>query len=137
MKPTSAFQAVLFDLDGTLLDTANDLGAALNHVLAQHHLPEVSATDFRPVASDGAKGLLELGFGERLSHLDFEVLRKEFLDFYHNNIALHTCLYPQIADLIQHLDSNNIAWGIVTNKPEGLSQIFVTTLSRTLYRRRY
>ncbi len=60
-------QGVLFDLDGTLLDTANDLGEALNYVLVKHGQPPVKREVYRPVASDGAKGLLELGFGANLA----------------------------------------------------------------------
>lgn len=112
---------VLFDLDGTLLDTADDLGAALNHVLKLHGLPTVAAEKYRPVASDGAKGLLELGFGERISDFDFMTLRAQFLDYYENNIATHTALYPGVAQLLQTLESQQIPWAIVTNKPEGLT----------------
>jgi|TARA_B110000503_G_C6983802_1_gene344396 phosphoglycolate phosphatase len=113
--------AILFDLDGTLLDTANDLGAALNHVLVQHDMEKVTKERFRPVASDGAKGLLELGFGELLQHYDYEMLRKEFLNYYQENIAVHTCFYPGIEELLTNLIDNNIPWGVVTNKPIGLT----------------
>ena len=115
------YNAVLFDLDGTLLDTANDLGAALNYVLKQHNMPIVTKERFRPVASDGAKGLLELGFGEQLKEYDYEALRLEFLDYYQKNIAVHTCLYPGIDELLSALNEHNIPWGVVTNKPIGLT----------------
>ena len=75
------YNAVLFDLDGTLLDTANDLGEALNHVLSRYNMPLVTREKYRPVASNGAKGLLELGFGEQIAHFDYEKLRQEFLDY--------------------------------------------------------
>ena len=114
-------QAVLFDLDGTLLDTADDLGAALNFVLAKYNMPAVAREIFRPIASDGAKGLLELGFGDQLTQYDYEQLRVEFLDYYQANIAEHTRLYPGIAELINYLEQQSIPWGIVTNKPEGLT----------------
>lgn len=115
------YKAILFDLDGTLLDTANDLGAALNHVLTKHNLATVSKERFRPVASDGAKGLLELGFGGQLIHYDYESLRSQFLNYYQQNIAVHTCLYPGIKELLANLDENNIPWAVVTNKPIGLT----------------
>lgn len=117
--------AVLFDLDGTLLDTANDLGEALNYVLKNKGLEAVDREKYRPIASDGAKGLLELGFGEKLSEFDFDELRLEFLNYYEQNIAVHTCLYPGIEDLLSSLDGLDIPWGIVTNKPEYLSKILV------------
>ncbi len=118
-------KGVLFDLDGTLLDTANDLGEALNYVLKSKGLKTVDREIYRPVASDGSKGLLELGFGDRLCEFDFEQLRVAFLDYYQENIAIHTCLYPGIEDLLSSLDDLNIPWGIVTNKPEYLAQILV------------
>lgn len=121
MKGSSTINAVLFDLDGTILDTANDLGAALNYVLTKFEMPLISEEAFRPIASDGAKGLLTLGFGEQLANHNFEALRTLFLNYYEDNIATHTCLYPGIAELIQYLDNHNIVWGIVTNKPEGLT----------------
>ena len=114
--------SVLFDLDGTLLDTADDLGAALNFVLSQYGKPQVAAKDYRPVASDGALGLLTLGFGDAIKQFDYEILRQQFLDYYQENIAVHTCLYPGVAELLLHLETNNIPWGIVTNKPEGLTK---------------
>ena len=117
----SKYNAVLFDLDGTLLDTANDLGEALNFVLAKHDMPLVARERYRPVASDGAKGLLTLGFGEKLSHYDYEDLRQEFLEHYIANLNVHTCLYPGIEILINQLNKQNIPWGIVTNKPEDIT----------------
>ena len=72
--------ALLFDLDGTLVDTAQDLGAALNFVLRQHGMPEKSYDEYRPMASHGAKGLLQLGFGEALKDIDFGKARQSLLD---------------------------------------------------------
>lgn len=122
---TSTFKGVLFDLDGTLLDTADDLGAALNHVLTSKGLETVSRERFRPVASDGALGLLTLGFGDRLNEFDFAQLRAQFLSFYENNIAVHTRLYDGVANLLSFLDNNEIPWGIVTNKPIGLTNVLL------------
>jgi 2-phosphoglycolate phosphatase len=113
---------VLFDLDGTLLDTANDLGAALNFVLRKYNLAEVAREDYRPIASDGALGLLTLGFADDLDAYDYEQLRAEFLAFYEDNIAVHTCLYPGVTELLSTLNEQKIPWGVVTNKPEGLTR---------------
>ncbi|WP_448548661.1 HAD family hydrolase [Thalassotalea fusca] len=118
-------KAVLFDLDGTLLDTAKDLGAALNHVLAVNHLPEIAYDISRPLASDGAKGLLELGFGSALSRFNYDELRELFLQYYEENIAVHTKLYAGIESMLANIDKAGIPWGIVTNKPEALAQKLV------------
>ncbi len=125
----SKYTSVLFDLDGTLLDTANDLGEALNYVLQKHGLPTVERKHYRPVASDGAKGLLELGFGDKLPQFNYEELRQEFLTYYENNISIHTQLYPNVPELLSALNEKNIPWGIVTNKPEYLSKILVPKFS--------
>ena len=119
---TNAIASVLFDLDGTLLDTADDLGAALNHVLTHYNKPTVAAEKYRPIASDGALGLLNLGFGEEIKHYDYDILRQQFLNYYENNIAVHTCLYKGVSPLLAQLEAMNIPWGIVTNKPEGLTK---------------
>ncbi|SEL10652.1 phosphoglycolate phosphatase [Colwellia chukchiensis] len=117
--------SVLFDLDGTLLDTADDLGAALNHVLAQYQRPLVAAKDYRPIASDGALGLLNLGFGDAINQYDYQTLRQQFLNYYQHNIATHTRLYKGVTELLQHIESDNIPWGIITNKPEQLTQLLL------------
>ncbi len=119
------FKGVLFDLDGTLLDTADDLGAALNHVLQSKGLAQVSRERFRPIASDGALGLLNLGFGEQIANYDFDLLREQFLSYYEQNIAVHTKLYQGVSTLLAFLDTNKIPWGIVTNKPIGLTNILL------------
>ena len=122
---TSKLEAVLFDLDGTLLDTANDLGEALNHVLKKKGLPIIDRKIYRPEASNGAKGLLELGFGSKINEFNYESLRVEFLDYYENNLARYTRLYDGIDKLLTYLDSNDIPWGIITNKPENLTLLLL------------
>lgn len=121
MIKTNHIDAVLFDLDGTILDTADDLGAALNYVLAQYDFPLIDANEYRPIASDGALGLLNLGFKEALANYDYDQLRAEFLAYYEQNIAQHTKIYDGLLDVINALTANNIAWGIITNKPIGLT----------------
>jgi phosphoglycolate phosphatase len=117
---------ILFDLDGTLLDTARDLGNALNHILTDMQLPNVKHDVYRNIASDGAKGMLELGFGDNLKNYDFANLRQQFLDHYENNISVDTDYFLGIEDLLLALNHKDIPWGIVTNKPEFLTLQLVT-----------
>jgi 2-phosphoglycolate phosphatase len=119
--------AILFDLDGTLLDTARDLGNALNHILKELGRPTVDYDVYRNIASDGAKGMLELGFGQDLKTLDFASLRQQFLDYYENNICVDTEYFVGIESLLLALNKNNVPWGIVTNKPEFLTLQLVTS----------
>ncbi|GGA69124.1 phosphoglycolate phosphatase [Neiella marina] len=109
--------AVLFDLDGTLLDTAPDLVAALNKVLAAIGEPQADYDHVCDFASHGAIGLLRRALGERLDEFDIGQLRQQFLDVYANDIASGTTLYPGIEALLIELDQRKVPWGIVTNKP--------------------
>ncbi|AGH44635.1 HAD family hydrolase [Paraglaciecola psychrophila] len=118
--------AILFDLDGTLLDTARDLGNALNQILKKLERPTIDYEVYRNIASDGAKGMLELGLGGDLKNYDFAVLRQQFLDFYETNICVDTDYFLGIESLLLTLNQKNIPWGIVTNKPEFLTLQLVT-----------
>jgi phosphoglycolate phosphatase len=114
-------QTVLFDLDGTFADTAPDLAHALNQTLRAHNLASMELAQIRPVVSHGGKALIQLGFGISENHPDFESLRKELLDFYIQDIALHTQLFSGIETLLEDLNQQNMNWGIVTNKPGWLT----------------
>ena len=114
-------KGVLFDLDGTLLDTAKDLGACLNYLLDKYGFDTVSYEQYRLVASDGVYPLLDLGFGERQKQYGTEQLRQEFLDYYLENIAVHTQPFAGINELIAEIEAANIPWGVVTNKPAFLT----------------
>lgn len=118
-------KAVFFDLDGTLLDTADDLGHALNHVRREQGLDDLPQTVIRQEVSNGATALIKLGFGP-LSDEALLPLRQRLLDMYLQHIALHTRPFDGIVELIQNLAEHNIAWGIVTNKP----QIYTAELMR-------
>lgn len=112
-----AIQAVLFDLDGTLADTALDLGFALNQLRARHQLAPLPQDQIRPQASHGARGLLQLGFSVTPSDQPFATLRSEFLDLYAQHICDHTRLFDGITELLADLEQRKLAWGVVTNKP--------------------
>ncbi|GAA5217973.1 HAD family hydrolase [Corallincola platygyrae] len=123
-------KGVLFDLDGTLLDTAPDLGDALNFLLARENLPTLSDDEIRPVASHGAKGLLDLGFGKGLAEDYFEMLRQDFLDRYSTNLCHRTGPFSGIDTLIEELESSGIPWGIVTNKPAWLTDPLMSNFAQ-------
>ena len=108
---------IFFDLDGTLCDTAEDLGAALNYALKKNNLPQLPHDVIRHVVSDGAIGLIKLGFKFGEEHPDYTSVRQEILDYYLNNISRKTQLFPGVNDLLVQLKCHDILWGIVTNKP--------------------
>ena len=114
-------KAVLFDLDGTLLDTAPDLAAALNQLLQENSRPHLPYDIIREVVSDGAKAMLELAFDISDSDQQYPALRQRLLEIYEENIAVYTQLFTGLDVLLEKLEKNNIHWGIVTNKPRYLS----------------
>ena len=126
-------QAVLFDLDGTLIDTAPDLAAALNSVLVQQGLEELPYESIRPFVSYGAAGLIRLGFGNELSTEQHTNVKSELIAYYQNNIANQSSLFQGLDTAISHLEKNAIKWGIVTNKPEYLTTPLLKSLN--LYNR--
>lgn len=123
MDNSLGFDAVLFDLDGTLLDTAPDLGAAVNHVLTSCNMAPLSDEIIRRTASDGALGLLRAGFGdEELARRDAQGLRQQLLDYYASHLYIGTRPYPGMVEFIGWLNGQGIRWGIVTNKPAFLTE---------------
>lgn len=118
-------QAVLFDLDGTLADTAPDLAAAVNHLRTARGLPETPYAELRPVASAGARGLIGAAFGLTAEDDGYADLRDQFLRNYETSIAVHSRLFDGVAELLQFLQDQNIHWGIVTNKVAQLTDKLV------------
>ncbi len=118
----SHFAAVLFDLDGTLLDTAPDLGTAANHVLAQIGKAPLSDFVIRQTASDGALALIKAGLSEtEQAEHDLPVLRQQLLDHYVQHLYVGTRPYDGMVELITWLNNRAIPWGVVTNKPAFLT----------------
>ncbi len=111
-------KAVLFDLDGTLADTAPDLAAAANKLRTDRGLTPTPFEQLRPVASAGARGLIGVAFGLMPADAGFDALRSEFLANYAAKIADRTTLFDGIADLLETIESRGLKWGVVTNKPE-------------------
>lgn len=117
-------KAILFDLDGTLLDTADDLGAALNKVLAAEQRPPVAAEYYTPIASHGSAGLLRFAYGEQFELRKTE-LRQAFLYHYAEQVALHTRFYDGVELMLGELQQRGIRTGIVTNKPQALTHLLL------------
>ena len=110
-------RAVLFDLDGTLIDTAPDLAFALNEMRRHRGLPALAEALTRPQASHGTQGLLRIGFGVLPDQREFHLLREEFLEIYEANLTARSPLFPGMADVLDHLEAGGLKWGVVTNKP--------------------
>ena len=110
-------KAVLFDLDGTLANTAPDLGHALNRQRVARGLAALPIALIRIEASAGARGLLGLGFNIRPRDSEYDAMRSEFLDFYAERLCHETRLFPGVTELLDQLDDLRLPWGIVTNKP--------------------
>lgn len=110
-------EAVLFDLDGTLADTTLDLGAALNQLLCEEKRPPLTAEVIRPHTSNGTRGLIRLGFDLGPEDTHYAELARRFLEHYAASVCQHTVLFPGIPTLLDTLDTQEIRWGVVTNKP--------------------
>lgn len=124
-------QAVLFDLDGTLVDTAPDLGYALNLQRGVHGLPPLPYETIRPQASHGARGLLMLGFGISPEDSGFNPMRQEFLQLYADNLCRHSRLFDGMAEVLTELESRKLPWGVVTNKPARFTEPLLSLLDLT------
>lgn len=113
---TKHIRGVLFDLDGTLLDTAPDLHEALNRVCIENDLPILSLSDLRAIVNLGSKALIRHVF--KMDENDSKVmkLRESFLAYYEQNILNKTTFFPQMEQVLNYLDHSLIPWGIVTNK---------------------
>jgi len=122
-------KTVLFDLDGTLADTAPDLANALNYVLTKHNYEALPYKAIRPFVSHGGMALITLGFGE--DHPQFDTFYKELLDHYQANIANETTLFPGMDELLLELENKDISWGVVTNKPGWLTDPLLKALNLT------
>ncbi len=112
---------VLFDLDGTLVDSAPDLAQAANRVLADHGRPPVAYQRLRQVVSKGGRAMLAVSFPD-LSEAQREPLLPVFLRYYGEALAVHSTVFDGVETLLAALDARGIRWGVVTNKPEGLAR---------------
>ncbi len=109
-------QAVLFDLDGTLIDSAPDLGAAADKMRTDRRLPSLPLEHYRPMAGAGARGMLGIAFGMTPEHPDFMAYREEFFVNYENAMTERTVVFAGVPDMIAGIVQAGLPWGVVTNK---------------------
>jgi phosphoglycolate phosphatase len=109
-------KAVLFDLDGTLIDSAPDLGAAADKMRTDRGLPSLPLEKYRPMAGAGARGMLGVAFGMTPEHPDFAPMREEFFRNYESCMTERTYVFEGVQELIARLVDEGLAWGVVTNK---------------------
>ena len=119
--PSADIRTILFDLDGTLLDTAPDLAAALNTVLEENERAALPFESIRPVVSHGGVALIKLGFKLGPDDPRFDPLRQRLLAVYRENISRRTTLFPGMGVLLDELEQRGLNWGVVTNKPGWLT----------------
>ena len=125
------FEAVLFDLDGTLADTAPDLGESANLLLAEEGHAAKPLAMLRPYPSQGVRGLLKAGFDIDATHPHYERLSHRFLEIYEQRLCAATRLFDGIPELLDALESLNLGWGIVTNKRMRFTDPLVDLLQLT------
>ena len=114
--------ALLFDLDGTLLDTARDFAYVINLLLREKNKPAVDFHAFREQVHGESRRMISFAFNILESDPQFEILRDEFLGLYHAHCTQHTVFFPGIEKLLDAIEKKNIPWGIVTSKPTWLAK---------------
>ena len=120
--------AVFFDLDGTLLDTAADFIACLNALRAHHGFEALPDSRIRPTVSEGAGAMVDVAFSGVPTRWDREALTAEFLGIYSERLADQTRLFPGLDGALSYLETNNVPWGVVTNKPSRFSKPLLEAL---------
>ena len=118
----SELTTVLFDLDGTLIDTAPDMANALNILLREQGDPALPYEVIRPVVSNGSVALVKLGFGEQLAADRMDYLKQRYLDIYQQHLCEDSTLFKGMDELLDKIEQNNMRWGVVTNKPGWLTE---------------
>ena len=128
MATPLSLQAVLFDLDGTLIDTAPDFAMVVNLLLENHGKTELPYSAIRETVSHGARALVTLAFDLQEGEQGFDALRQELLDLYGQYLSVNTALFPGMHELLLWLETRDIPWGIVTNKPRRYAEPIVADL---------
>jgi len=109
-------EAVLFDLDGTLIDSAPDLGAAADKMRTDRGLTSLPLEHYRHMAGAGARGMIGIAFGMTPEHPDFEAMKEEFFVNYENCMTERTQIFEGVVDMVASLVALGMPWGVVTNK---------------------
>ena len=121
-------KAVLFDLDGTLIDSAPDLGAAADQLRVARGMPSLPLSQYRPMAGAGARGMISVAFGLTPEDAEFAALRDEFFLNYEQCMTERTYAFEGVAELLDNLAARRLPWGVVTNK----SARFTEPLTRAM-----
>ena len=121
-------KTVLFDLDGTLIDTAPDMAAALDQLCREEDQLLLPFNKVRPVVSDGSVALVKLAFGNEIEEERLEHLKTRYLDIYKNEIAVHSKLFEGTQSVLDHIEEQGLNWGVVTNKPGWLTEPLMQAL---------
>lgn len=124
----NSIQAILFDLDGTLIDSAPDLGAAADQMRVVRGLPSLPMADYRPFAGSGARGMLRVAFGLHPEDEQFPVMREEFFQNYERRMTQDTTVFDGVSEMLANIVTRQLQWGVVTNK----SKRFTEPLSRQM-----
>ena len=124
----AAVRAVLFDLDGTLIDSAPDLAGAANDMRVERDLPALQFSDLRPMVGSGARGMVGRAFDISPQDEGFVALRDEFLSRYEARMTRMTCVFDGVLPVLAALDASQVPWGIVTNKATRYSEPIVHAL---------
>ena len=111
-------KAVLFDLDGTLIDSAPDLGAAVDRMRVKRGMPSLPLDTYRPMAGAGARGMLGVGFGLTPQDATFAELKEEFFQEYEANLTDKTTVFADVVEMLSAIEARGMVWGVVTNKAE-------------------
>ena len=115
-------RTILFDLDGTLVDSAPDLAAAANELRTRHGLQALPLQAYRPRAGSGARGMLAVGFGLSPQEPGYAATRQAFLTLYAQRLLRSTTVFAEVLPLLAEIESRSCAWGVVTNKALGLTE---------------